>query len=153
MNDPAKEYVGAEYQPQGQIRDYFLGAWKLVSAQKKYPDGRTTPFPDLGPDAIGFLLYTPSGHMSAQIMRSGRSRVDDGGFISYCGTFDLKEHEQTMIHRPETASLPNWVGTIQTRRYHLVSPERFFFSGTEQENQEDGTAITVVWTITWERLK
>lgn len=153
MNSQAAESAGAEYQPEGQIRDYFLGAWKLVSTEQRYPDGRTRPFPDLGPDAIGFLLYTPSCRMCAQIMRPGRSRVADDGFISYCGTFELREHEQTMIHRPETASLPNWVGTIQPRRYHLVSPDRFFFRGTEQEKQDDGTAITVVWTITWERVK
>lgn len=154
MNDEATESAGAEYQPGGQIRDYFLGAWKLVSTEQKYPDGRTRPFPDLGPDAIGFLLYTPFGHMCAQIMkrRFGRPRADGKGFISYCGTFELREHEQTIIHRPETASLPNWVGTIQPRRYHLVGPDQFFFRGTEQEKQEDGTVITVVWTITWERV-
>jgi hypothetical protein len=187
MNSQATESAGAEYQPQGQIRDYFLGAWKLVSTEQKYPDGRRRPFPDLGPDAVGFLLYTPlskgsataspaspsrsvraisaltprspSGCMCAQIMKPGRSQGDEAstpsrdGFISYCGTFELKEHEQTMIHRPETASLPNWVGRIQPRRYHLVGPDRFFFRGTEQEKQEDGTVVPVVWTITWERLK
>lgn len=163
MNDQATQSAGAEYQPHGQVRDYFLGAWKLVSTEQKYPDGRTRPFPDLGPDAVGFLLYAPSGHMCAQIMRrrSGRLRADEAstpsasgnGFISYCGTFEVREQEQTMVHRPETASLPNWVGTIQPRRYYLVGPDRFFFRGTEQEKQEDGTAIPVIWTITWERLK
>ena len=159
LNGQATESASAGYRPRGQVRDYFLGAWKLVSTEKKYPDGRTMPFPDLGPDAVGFLLYTPSGHMCAQIMRPERPHVDEvptpsgGGFISYCGTFELREQEQTIIHRPQTASLPNWLGTIQTRRYHLVSPDRFFFRGTEQEKQEDGTVIPVVWTITWERLK
>ena len=154
------------YQPRGQIRDYFLGAWKLVSTETKYPDSRTTPFPDLGLDAIGFLLYSPSGHMCAQLMKPGRPRwtVDQAptpsetrsaldGFTSYCGTFELREHEQTIIHHPETAWSPNWVGTIQTRRYHLVSRDRFFFRGKEQEKQKDGTVIPVIWTITWERLK
>jgi hypothetical protein len=160
------ESAGAGYQPPGQIRDYFLGAWKLVSTEKKYPDGRTTPFPDLGSDAVGFLLYTPSGHMCAQLMKPGRPRWIVGeaptpseatlaldGFTSYCGTFELREHERTIIHYPQTAWSPNWLGTSQTRRYHMVSPDRFLFRGTEQEKQKEGTVIPVVWTITWERLK
>ena len=161
-----EESAGAGYQPRGPIRDYFLGAWKLVSTEKKYPDGRTTPYPDFGLDAVGFLLYSPSGHMCAQLMKPGRPRwtVDGAptpseatsaldGFSSYCGTFELREHEQTITHHPETAWSPNWVGTVQTRRYHLVSQDRFFFRGTEQEKQTDGTVIPVVWTITWQRLK
>lgn len=155
-----------QYQPPGQDRDYFLGAWKLVSTEKKYPDGHTTPFPDFGPDAAGFLLYTPSGHMCAQLMKPARPRwIVDGaptpseatsaldGFNSYCGTFELQEHAKTIIHHPETAWSPNWVGTIQKRRYHLVSPDRFFFRGTEQEQLPSGPVIPVVWTIGWERLR
>ena len=65
-----------EYTPTGSVRNYFLGAWKLVSTENKYPDGHTTY--DYGPDAIGFLMYTASGHMCAQLMKRGRQRwVDD----------------------------------------------------------------------------
>ena len=166
LNGQAIESTGAAYKPRGQIRDYFLGAWKLVSTERKYPDGRTTPYPDMGPDAGGFLLYTSSGHMCAQLMKPGRPRwaADSAptpseattaldGFTSYCGTFEVREHEQAIIHHPETAWSPNWVGTIQKRPYHLVGPDRFFFRGTAEEKQKDGTVIPVVWTITWERLK
>lgn len=64
--------ASAEYQPKGSIREYFLGAWRLVSTEYKYADGHTTPDPDLGRDGVGFLLYTPSGHMCAQLMKPGR---------------------------------------------------------------------------------
>jgi hypothetical protein len=155
-----------EYRPEGSIREYFLGAWKLVATENKYPDGHTTPYPDLGSDATGFLLYTPSGHMCAQLMKPGRPRwSDDGsptaaeavsaldGFTSYCGTFELRESERIIIHRPETAWSPNWPGSIQKRPYHLVSQNRFFFRGLASEKQQDGTEVSVTWTITWERLK
>ena len=161
-----RQTTESEYQPRGQIRDYFLGAWNLVSTEKKYPDGHTTPFPELGSAAVGFLLYTPSGHMCAQLMNPGRPRWTlDGtptpseatsaldGFTSYCGTFEIQEQEQAIIHYPETAWSPNWLGTTQIRRYYLVGPDRFLFRGTEQENQKDGNLIPVVWTITWQRLK
>jgi hypothetical protein len=155
-----------EYSPTGSIRNYFLGAWKLVSTENKYPDGRTTPFVEFGPDASGFLTYTASGHMCAQLMKRGRHRwVDDSkptgseaadaldGFISYCGTFELREGEHTIVHHPETASSPNWPGTIQERPYHLVSENRFFFRGQQKEKQKNGSEVSVTWTITWERLK
>jgi hypothetical protein len=156
----------AEYQPKGPIRDYFLGAWKLVSTEYKYSDGHTTPYPDLGRDATGFLMYTPSGHMCAQLMKPGRPRWSEAntpsapeaasaldGFISYCGTFEIRESEHIMIHRPETAWSPNYPGTTQERPYHLVGEDRFFFRGAGTDKQKDGTEAPVIWTITWERLR
>lgn len=158
--------LAAEYQPQGSIREYFLGAWKLVSTENKYPDGHTTPYPDLGPDAKGFLLYTASGHMCAQLMKPGRPRwAQDGtptaeeaasaldGFTSYCGTFEIRENEHTIVHHPETAWSPNWLQTLQRRPYHLINQDRFFFRGTGTEKLQNGNEVPVVWTITWERLR
>src|SRR5262249_17030314 len=150
----------------GSIRNYFLGAWKLVSTEQKYPDGHTTPYPDLGSDAKGFLLYTASGHMCAQLMKPGRPLWGDAGtptaaeaasaldgFTSYCGTFEVREDQHLVIHHPETAWSPNWPGTRQERPYHLVSADRFFFRGEEREKQKDGTEIPITFTITWERLR
>ena len=156
----------AEYQPHGSIREYFLGAWKLVSTEIKYPDGRTTPYPETGPNGIGFLIYTPSGHMCAQLMKPGRPNWQNAlhptaseaasaldGFSSYCGTFEIRENERTIVHRPETAWSPNWVGTEQRRPFHLISQDRFSFHGTTEEKLQEGTKIPETWTITWERLK
>ena len=158
--------TSGEYQPQGSIRDYFLGAWKLVSTEVRYPDGHTTPYPEMGPDAAGFLIYTPSGHMCAQLMKPGRPAWADerhatvteaasalDGFLSYCGNFEIREGEKAVIHHPETAWAPNWVGTEQRRPYHLISRDRFFFRVPLKEKQKDGNEIPVTRTINWERLK
>ena|SRR5438552_3535098 len=114
---------------------------------------------------MGFLLYTPSGHMCAQLMKAGRPRPAGDtpttteavsaldGFTSYCGTFEIHEKERTMVHLPQTAWPPSFAGTIQNRPYQLVSHDRFFFRGVESEKQKDGKEISVTWTITWERLK
>lgn len=154
-----------EYQPKEPIRNYFLGAWKLAGTEVRYPDGHTTPYVDLGSHAVGFLLYTPSGHMCAQLMKPGRpkwasmelptpaesaSALD--GFTSYCGTFEIREKDRTIIHRPETAGNPGMVGTDQPRPYHFVSQNRFFFRGEETIEQKDGTKSIEIWTISWERL-
>jgi hypothetical protein len=158
--------ASSEYQPKGSIREYFLGAWKLVSTEYKYPDGHKTPYPDLGQDAAGFLLYTPSGHMCAQLMKPGRPQwsAEDtpsaaeavfalDGFISYCGQFEVREKQHIMVHYPETASSPNYPGITLERPYHLVSEDRFYFLGPGTEKQKNGAEVPVVWTITWERLK
>ena len=155
-----------EFHPNTSIREYFFGAWKLISAEYEFPDGHKTPYPDLGPKGVGFLLYTPSGHMCAQLMDPARPRwADDdaptaaeagsalAGFTSYCGAYEVHEHNQTVVHRPQTAWSPNWIGTEQLRPYHLVSQDRFFFRGSEMQKQKDGTNVKVTWTITWERLK
>ena len=128
-------------------------------------DGHTTPYPDIGPDARGFLLYTVSGRMCAQLMKPGRpSWADDrtptaaeaatalDGFVSYCGKFEVRESKRTMVHLPETAWSPNWVGTKQERPYHLMNADRFFFRGEGKMNV-NGEQTPVVWTITWERVK
>jgi hypothetical protein len=164
--DATTSAAPAEYQPKGSIREYFLGAWKLISTEDKYSDGHTTPYPALGREAVGFLMYTPSGHMCAQLMKPGRTRWSDGdtptateaasaldGFISYCGTFEIREDGHIMIHRPETAASPNYPGTTQERPYHLMNEDHFFFRGASTEKQKDGTEVPVIWTITWERLK
>lgn len=155
-----------EFQPGTSIRAYFLGAWKLVSAENEYPDGHKTPYPYLGPNGTGFLMYTPTGYMCAQLMDPARPKWAENntatateagpalaGFVSYCGAFEVRESDHTMIHRPQTAWSPNWIGTEQLRPYHLESQDRFFFRGTETQKQKDGSSIPVIWTITWERLK
>ncbi len=162
---PTTGGAATEYRPQGSIRDYFLGAWKLVATEIGHSDGRTTPYPELGPNAVGFLLYSPSGHMCAQLMKPARPRWADearptaaeaasalDGFSSYCGTFEVRESERTMVHHPETAWNPAWVGSTQLRPFHLVNQNRFFFRGQEQADAKDGTRRATTWTVTWERL-
>lgn len=157
----------SEFQPQGELRNYFIGAWKLVSTEIRYSDGHVSPYPDLGPNAVGFLLYTPSGHMCAQLMKPGRPQWSDAeipapteavsaleGFTSYCGAFEIRKSDRTMIHRPQTSLSPGWVGSVQLRPFHLVSADRFFFRGEETDSKQNGGAKAVqTWTITWERLK
>ena len=54
------------------LRTEVLGAWELVSytAQDTHSEGPIT-YP-LGPDALGLIMYTADGYMSAQIMRPDR---------------------------------------------------------------------------------
>ena len=50
--------------------DQLVGTWALVSFVASADDGSISyPF---GDDAAGYLTYTADGHVSAQLMRTGR---------------------------------------------------------------------------------
>ena len=61
------------------LREALVGAWKLVEysiENTKKPGERFYP---MGRDATGFLMYTPDGYVSAQMMASGRPVYESGG--------------------------------------------------------------------------
>ncbi|MEK8044590.1 lipocalin-like domain-containing protein, partial [Burkholderia contaminans] len=60
-----------------QLREQLVGAWRLVSYEIRPRDGSAVTYP-LGRDARGWILYTPDGYMSAQLMAAGRPPYADG---------------------------------------------------------------------------
>jgi len=154
------------YTPRGSLQDYFVGTWRLVLTENRYADGKAEPYPEYGPKGLGYLMYDRTGHMCAQLMHPSRPKWADedhpspaealsaiSGFASYCGTYEIVEKEQTMVHHPETAWKPGYVGTVQRRPYHLTSQDAFYFSGTDTETRPTGEKVDVVWTISWVRVK
>jgi len=141
------------------IRKQFVGTWKLVSTQEQLRDGSTRPYPDLGENASGYLMYTDDGHMCAALMKPGRPawNNDDehstdaekisaaSGFTSYCGRYAIDESSHTMVHYPEVAFRPNFIGSVQKRPYRFEG-SRLIFSDTV------ATGEVQRWTITWERM-
>ncbi len=96
-------------------------AHEQVGHQDIYPLGR---YPE------GFLIYTPDGVVSAQLMKPGRSRFQStdwhegtpaeykeagSGYIAYCGVFEVDEENETVTHIPSVALLPNLIHERQLR--------------------------------------
>jgi Lipocalin-like domain len=141
------------------VRKMFVGTWKLVSTREQLRDGRTRPYPDLGEKGSGYLIYTDDGHMCATLMKPDRPnwKNDDehstdaekisaaSGFTSYCGRYAIDESSHIMLHYPEVAFRPNYVGTVQKRPYRFEG-KRLIFSDTV------ATGEVQRWTITWERM-
>jgi len=138
-------------------REPFIGVWKLISCQRRWPNGGIDyPY---GQDPIGRITYDRAGRMSAQLMRTGRPSTlapgvsftggnADGeelraaveGFISYFGTFDVEESTHTVIHHVHACLVPSWVGTDLKRTYQ--------FNG----NRLVLTAVAAgISELTWER--
>ena len=128
----------------------IVGAWELVSyTERELPDGPLT-YPH-GPDALGLIMYTPDGYMSAQLARPGPDEDDqepDGYYIAYSGPYDVDEQTRTVAHRVQVSVIPSWLGTTQIRRVHFREPGMLVLS-TSEPRPGDGVMSTT--TISWSR--
>lgn len=111
----------------------FIGAWRLVVFQEETSkDEVVYPY---GDDAIGLLIYDPSGRMSVQIMRHHREPLPSvdwqrltpeeinsmlEGFTAFFGTFEVDEANKVVTHRVEGHVLPDSVGKVLRREYSFV---------------------------------
>jgi len=140
------------------IRQRFLGAWRLVVDENIAADGKIT-YPDFGPHGAGYLVYSPDGHMCVGLMnpdrpkwREPRTPTDKekillfDSFYAYCGRYEIREAEHLMIHYPELASTPDYVDSTQPRPY-TFNGDRLTSTGP---NTEPGGGT---YRITWEKVK
>ena len=114
------------------IASQLVGVWRLVSYTGEQ-EGQKDSFP-FGPEPQGFLIYTPDGFVSAQLMMPGRSLFESHewgggtpdeylhagrGYIAYCGAYQVNEENQTVTHIPSVALVPNLIFTRQLRSVTL----------------------------------
>jgi len=115
------------------LRDKILGTWRLVSYVAQDDQGGPVTFP-LGRDAVGLIIYTTDGYMSAQLMRPGRQDYDQPdtggstvqqaaaaaeGYLAYSGPYDVDESASVVHHRVAVSLLPNWLNSVQVRHGSL----------------------------------
>jgi len=121
---------------------------------------RRQPDPDLGPHAIGYLMYDPTGPMCESLANPNHPRWADpqkpttaerlhsfDAMFAYCGTYELQEEKSRVIHRPEMASWPRYIGSDRVRNIRmegdcLILSERETVPGRESRDYE----------ITWKRV-
>jgi len=142
------------------LESRLLGTWRLVSIGSIRPDGTLEPDPDLGPHAIGYLMYDPTGHMCVSLANPNHARWADPqnptsaerlqsyvAMFAYCGTYEVQEKESRVIHRPEMASWPHYIGSDQIRNIRMEG-NRLILS--ERETVPNGEPRD--YQITWERV-
>jgi hypothetical protein len=147
-------------QTESEIRERILGTWKLVSMEETMKDGTTRPFPSFGPHAKGFLMYQRDGYMCAQIVNPDRPKWADpehatseeklaaaDGTFAYCGRYEIDVKQQWIVHLPEVATDPGFMGSRQIRPYRFEG-SRLILSDVEKNDP----AITR-WKIVWEKLQ
>jgi hypothetical protein len=143
-----------------EIRDRIVGTWKLVSTEEILKDGTSRSFPAFGPHATGFLMYQGDGYMCAVLanpdsLKSAdpahatpeeKAAAADGTFF-YCGRYEIDMENGSIIHLPEMASDPGYVGSRQVRPYRFASG-RLIFSDVEKDDP-----AVARWKIVWEKVQ
>jgi hypothetical protein len=133
----------------------LVGTYELLSWENRHASGETS-YP-LGPDAQGYINYTPDGYMFVHIMAANRkayssgdlfggetSEVVDGAnsHLSYCGTYRIENNE--VVHTVNISSFPNWILTEQRRHFEFKNGKLFLsVQGLKIGNESVGAYL--IW--------
>jgi hypothetical protein len=140
------------------LHDAVVGTWELVSYTEVDNDGGPSTHP-LGPDALGLIMYTTDGYMSAQIMRPDRPAYDRpetgggtpeqaeaaaAGYLAYSGPFSVDENTGVLHHQPRVSLLPNWLNLTQLRQSTLDGDHLTLSTITTAPDGSE-TVSTLLW--------
>ena len=144
-------------QTEAEIRNRLIGTWKLVSSELIMKDGSIRP-DWMGPKGQGFLMYQADGYVCADLVNPDGPKWADPlhptpaemtsvgeKTYAYCGRYEIDAAKKQVIHLPEVASNPGFVGTRQIRPYTLAG-NRLILSDVERD--DPGVAR---WKIIWEK--
>jgi len=134
------------------IKDNFLGAWKLVHSIERDEEGNIHyPF---GPDAIGYIIYENEGRMAVQICRKQRNlfsserlkeaTVEDANaltqdYLAYFGHYKIDEKNKLVTHTLAGCLYPNLVGHSIQRQFE------FYENKLSLRPYHDGTDREILW--------
>ncbi|MGE0698376.1 MAG: lipocalin-like domain-containing protein [Hyphomicrobiaceae bacterium] len=112
----------------------LVGGWRLEGWSLVYDDGRPDEHP-LGQDALGLILYTPDGHVSATLMRrqgrdpsqSHKAEAELQSF-AYAGRYEVRGG--AVFHSIEVSTNASLVGMTSTRDISLDG-DRLTLSGPD----------------------
>lgn len=109
--------------------DPLVGTWRVVQFCDQDSAGTTTE--PLGPHPAGYFVYTSTGQLSIQMMRTPPAGPIAGGpvhleslgalrpfYLGYFGTYTILS-DSTVVHHVEGGTLPAYIGTDQPRVYRI----------------------------------
>ena len=126
------------------IRDRFVGAWRLVSLEAEGADGKIR-----WADSTGLLVFTRDGHMSVQVMErnpqtqtpAGPARYSQGGYEASFGTYEIDENTHTFTFHVEGALVRALIGKDLPRVFEFSGKQLLVKSTRRDEH----------WRVAWER--
>ena len=114
------------------IDDPLVGTWELVEWTAVDGNGQISyPY---GDDAQGLIMYSQTGEMMMILSATDRdslgtfdlSSLDHvklvaafDNFFAYYGTYEIDRKNNTVKHRIEGSSFPDWTGGEQQRQFEL----------------------------------
>jgi hypothetical protein len=114
----------------------LVGVWRVVRFCGTVDSLGHATFP-YGPAPTGYFIYTASGQLSIQVMRTPAAprfaadtaptdaelrRLHDSNF-GYFGTYTVTS-DSTVIHHVLGGTIPAYIGTDQPRPYWISGPKR-----------------------------
>ena len=116
--------LGAQARP-----DALVGTWRVVKYCDR--DSTGTMVDPLGPNPTGLFVYTATGQLSIQAMRTPPSgplagepvRLGSLGelrpfYFGYFGTYSILS-DSTVVHHVLGGTFPDYIGTDQPRQYNI----------------------------------
>jgi hypothetical protein len=143
-----------------QLRDRLVGAYRLVSYQRKLvATGETEDL--LGKAPTGYIIYTRGGRMMAFFASDVRPRPTDfvtmtdkeradlfKTMLAYCGTYDFDG--QKVTHHIDASWNQFWTGT-NVVRHVAFEGRRAIYTTEPAPSSVDGKLSVVV--LVWEKLE
>lgn len=138
----------------------LAGVWRLVRSEFRTASGNVM-YP-LGEDALGQAIFTESGYMSGQLMRSSRPNFASNnqalgtpeeilqafqGYVAYYGRCELDLNKQMITTHVAGSMYPNWVGGEQIRFYEFIGDQLVLRTPPIILGDEKITGV-----LTWQRL-
>jgi hypothetical protein len=155
--------IGGAAWPQStteEIKQRVVGTWKVVSSQWTLKNGKKSFDPVLGPRGVGYLIYAADGHMCAGLMNPDRPQWKNNAkptnqeklstfdnFYAHCGRYEIDAQKHVLVHLPDVAMTPDYVGTRQIRPFRFEGT-RMILSDKEKDDPEVAS-----WEIVWEKVQ
>ena len=146
-----------------ELESRVVGSYRLATFHDIADDGEVRQ--PLGPDPVGFITYSAEHVITALLMAAGRPNFTDGDILAgsdadrvqafasasaYAGRWNVEPgnaNEPVIVHRLEAATFPNWVGSVQHRRFEIEAdelrlfPPRLLMNGKMRRSE-----------LTWKRI-
>ncbi|KAH9827563.1 Lipocalin-like domain [Teratosphaeria destructans] len=139
--------------PPEPLRQRLIGAWKLES-YIAYPTPASPiqrPTYPMTKNVTGFIMYTPDGYMSAQMLIPGQQSFKRGEgeepqwaeagkrFFAYSGPYYINDEgpgrEEILRHTFQCCNLPGWIGDIQIRTHKFEEDGQVLVLGSEEPTE------------------
>jgi hypothetical protein len=142
----------------------LVGVWRLVSWELTDSLGNVSyPF---GQHPEGQIIYTKTGHMSAQLMRTdrrldalvGENQDDLVGevariFVSYYGTYTVDASAGTVTHHVQGSLRPTRLGLDQVRGFEFSGNDRVILTAVRDQANPANATFSGSSRLVWERAR
>ena len=108
----------------------IVGTWRLVEFTNYRSGEKVQPF---GSEPLGYMIYTPSGHVSVQTLRNPppesfrdldlkreeRRGLRQASYSGYFGTYEVDEERSVVIHHVEGGVHLFMIGREEERPFRI----------------------------------